>query len=135
MTIDGFERLTEEECRQCLNSRGLGRIGFAHGNRMLVLPVYFAMVGPDIVFRTSPGAKLDAGVLNAGVAFEVDDEDAGWSVLVTGHAGEVKDTKQRSQALEALSDHWPRGSRERVVRISVEHITGRRLVRAKSPRG
>jgi nitroimidazol reductase NimA-like FMN-containing flavoprotein (pyridoxamine 5'-phosphate oxidase superfamily) len=127
MTSEGFERLTEEECRQLLLGHGLGRIGFPHGNVTLVLPVYFTMAGPDIVFRTSPGAKLDAAVLNQRVAFEVDDEAAGWSVLVTGHADEVNNATQQTQALEALAGRWPRGMRERVVRISIENITGRRF--------
>jgi uncharacterized protein len=127
MSAEGFERLNEEECRRLLHRRTLGRIGFAHGNVTLVLPVYFTMAGRDIVFRTAPGSKLDAAVLNERVAFEVDDEDAGWSVHVTGHAAEVRDTRQRTEALVNLAGRWPQGQRDRVVRISVENITGRRL--------
>ena len=127
MTSQGFERLNEEECHQLLHQRKLGRVGFPHGNLTLVLPVYYTMVGADIVFRTSPGAKLDAAVLNQRVAFEVDDEDDAWSVHVTGHAAEVKDTEQSRRAREKLSGRWPAGMRERVVRIPIEHITGRRL--------
>jgi nitroimidazol reductase NimA-like FMN-containing flavoprotein (pyridoxamine 5'-phosphate oxidase superfamily) len=135
MTSESFERLTEEECRRLLRSSGLGRIGFPHGNLTLVLPVYFTMAGPDILFRTAPGAKLDAAVLNQRVAFEADDEDAGWSVLVSGHADEVRDSKQHAHALEALAGRWPGGMRSRVVCVSIENITGRRLSLAKNLRG
>jgi nitroimidazol reductase NimA-like FMN-containing flavoprotein (pyridoxamine 5'-phosphate oxidase superfamily) len=127
MTAEGFERLTEEECRRLLLTRTLGRIGFPHGHVTMILPVYYAVLGRDIVFRTSPGAKLDAAVVNNQVAFEVDDEDAGWSVLVTGHATEVVHSEEQGQALEALTGRWPSHVRERVVRIAIEHVSGRRL--------
>jgi nitroimidazol reductase NimA-like FMN-containing flavoprotein (pyridoxamine 5'-phosphate oxidase superfamily) len=133
MSSEGFERITEEECRQLLAGRGLGRIGFSHGGLILVMPVYFVTIKHDILFRTSPGAKLDAAVLNNRVAFEVDNEAAGWSVLVTGHAAEIREGEQLERAREALADRWPPGMRERFVRVGIEHISGRRLARAADP--
>ena len=127
MSSAGFERIAEEECRQLLLARGLGRIGFPHGDQILVMPIYFTTFTHDVVFRTAPGAKLDAAVLNRRVAFEVDDEAAGWSVLVTGHAAEIREGELLERAREALADRWPPGMRERFVRIGIEKISGRRL--------
>jgi uncharacterized protein len=127
MSTAGFERIAEEECRQLLAARGLGRIGFSHGGLVLVMPVYFVTIKHDIVFRTAPGAKLDAAVLNQRVAFEVDDEAAGWSVLVIGHAAEIREGEPLERARAALADRWPPGMRERFVRVAIESISGRRL--------
>jgi hypothetical protein len=40
-----------------------------------VLPVVYALLDRDVVFRTAPGEKLIAAALNRTVAFEVDEYD------------------------------------------------------------
>jgi nitroimidazol reductase NimA-like FMN-containing flavoprotein (pyridoxamine 5'-phosphate oxidase superfamily) len=94
----------------------------------VILPVFYALVDGEIVFRTDPGTKLIAAVLETRVAFEVDDADDGWSVLVVGHAHEVRSPSAAMTRLEARLDGlWPPGERERVVRIEIEKVSGRRL--------
>lgn len=127
MSSDGLTKIDEPECYGLLRTRRLGRIGFRHGDQVLVLPVFYALDGHDIVFRTSPGAKLDAAVLGTRVAFEVDDEHDGWSVLVSGHAAEVRDANEKQRARAVLGRAWPAGERELIVRISGEHVSGRRI--------
>jgi uncharacterized protein len=128
MTSRGLDVLTTEECLNLLRGNSFGRVGVKFADDLAILPVYYASAGDDIVFRTDPGTKLIAAVLDTRVAFEVDDRDDGWSVLVTGHAHEVRDgSADASRALERLDEFWPEGSRERVVRIEIERITGRRL--------
>jgi nitroimidazol reductase NimA-like FMN-containing flavoprotein (pyridoxamine 5'-phosphate oxidase superfamily) len=96
----------------------------------VILPVFYAMVEDEVVFRTDPGTKLIAAVLETRVAFEVDDRSDGWSVLVIGHAHEVRHPSSEMSAIQApLGDLWPAGERERFVRIEIDRVTGRRLSR------
>lgn len=129
MTRSGLDIVDETECQSLLAGASFGRIGFRHGETVLVLPVFYALDGRDVVFRTAPGAKLDAAVLTARVAFEVDDEHGGWSVLVVGHAAEIRTAEERRRVRALLRDTWTPGNRELLVRIRAEHVSGRRLRR------
>jgi nitroimidazol reductase NimA-like FMN-containing flavoprotein (pyridoxamine 5'-phosphate oxidase superfamily) len=134
MALDrnGLEILSREECLRLLATVPVGRVAVSVGALPAILPVNFAVLGDDIVFRTAPGSKLDAAVRNAVVAFEADAYDpvyhTGWSVLVTGVAEEVTDPATvravgqlplEPWALDGLADH--------VVRIRTEVISGRRI--------
>jgi nitroimidazol reductase NimA-like FMN-containing flavoprotein (pyridoxamine 5'-phosphate oxidase superfamily) len=127
MTSRGLDILDEAECERLLDARHFGRIVTKLGDGVAAFPVFYATDRNDIVFRTDPGTKLMAAVLHAQVAFEVDDEDKGWSVLVTGHCDEVRSHRDVERALAALEPYWPAGERARVVRIRTERVTGRRL--------
>jgi uncharacterized protein len=130
MTSRGLDRIETDECVELLRRSSFGRVGMTIAGDPVVLPVFYAFVDGEIVFRTDPGAKLIAAVLETRVAFEVDDADDGWSVLVVGRAHEVRSRSDDPTAVEArLVDFWPAGERERVVRIETERITGRRLRR------
>jgi hypothetical protein len=61
------------------------------------------------------------------VAFEVDGASPGWSVLVRGHAEELRDASLQVKARSLLGHDWPAGEREQIVRIRAEQVTGRRL--------
>jgi nitroimidazol reductase NimA-like FMN-containing flavoprotein (pyridoxamine 5'-phosphate oxidase superfamily) len=130
MTSRGIEILNEAECRLLLGQRSLGRVGVRVGDDIVVLPVYYALYEGDIVFRTDPGTKLNAAVVGTRVAFEIDSSGSPpWSVLVVGHAHEVRDERERQAAQTRLGIDWPAGDRENVVRIKSERVTGRRLRR------
>ena len=127
MKTASIDVLQEGECRALLRTRTLGRVGVRHGEEILVLPVYYGVVDDRIVFRTAPGAKLDAAVLGMTVAFEVDQGSPGWSVLVHGRAEEIRLHDDEVKARTRLGHDWPAGERERLVAIRIERITGRRL--------
>jgi nitroimidazol reductase NimA-like FMN-containing flavoprotein (pyridoxamine 5'-phosphate oxidase superfamily) len=127
MTSYGIQTIDEAECRLLLHSRTLGRVGVKIADQMSILPVYYALVDGDIVFRTAPGSKLDAAVLRTQVVFEVDNASPGWSVLVRGHAHEVRRDDAINHARSLLGHDWPAGQREQYVSITTEQITGRRL--------
>ncbi len=130
MTSRGLDVLTTEECFDLLRRHSFGRIGLKIAEDLAILPVYYASAGEEIVFRTDPGTKLIAAVLDTRVGFEVDDRDDGWSVLVVGRAHEIRaESPDSTEALERLDEFWPEGNRERIVRIEIERITGRRLRR------
>ena len=128
MSSRGFDALETDECFGLVGSRTFGRIGFEIAEDPIVLPVFYALIGDEIVFRTDPGSKLIAAVLESRVAFEVDDVDEGWSVVIVGHAREVRTPSSLADHLRPRLDVvWPAGERERLVRIAVDRITGRRL--------
>jgi len=115
------------DCYVLLRGRTLGRVAVKIADDLVILPVYYAVMDDDIVFRTAPGTKLDAAVLKTKVAFEIDGASPGWSVLVRGHAEEMRDTKLQVKARSLLGHDWPAGEREQIVRIRAEQVTGRRL--------
>ena len=119
--------LDEADCYIRLRSRSLGRVAVKLADDLVILPVYYAVMDDDIVFRTAPGTKLDAAALNTKVAFEVDGVSPGWSVLVRGHAEELREHDAQVHARALLGNDWPAGDREQLVRIRAERVTGRSL--------
>lgn len=134
MEIDrnGLEVLGRDECLRLLASASLGRLGATAGALPTVLPVNYRLVGEHIMFRTGTGSKLDAALDNAVVAFEVDDMDpvwhTGWSVVVTGVAREVTDPDELAAAEVSTIPRWAPDHASRVVAVSTEIVTGRRLL-------
>ena len=93
----------------------------------VIFPVYYALMDKAVVFRTSPGTKLSAAILGTRVVFEVDNASPGWSVLVRGHAHEIRAHDEIVHARSLLGHDWPAGARENYVKITGEQVTGRRL--------
>ena len=126
--------LSEDECRQLLSERRVGRIGVVVGGAPVILPVNFAFDGERIVFRTDEGLKLRHAPLHR-VAFEIDgfDETAGtgWSVLVQGSAYEItRAIDQRSEELLRLPvAPFAPGEKAHWIEIVPHIMTGRRLER------
>jgi uncharacterized protein len=125
---NGLEVLGREECLRLLRTASLGRVGITTGALPTILPVNFRVDGERILFRTGVGTKLDAATRGAVVAFEADDIDpmyhSGWSVVVTGVACEVDEPDD-----EAIysTPRWAPAQSERLVAVSTEEMSGRRL--------
>jgi uncharacterized protein len=129
-----LEVLSEDQCRELLASKELGRVAFPIGDVTEIFPVNYATDGLIVVFRTAPGTKL-AQVTVSRVSFEVDQWDAvtkvGWSVVLKGIAQEVTagidpfSTALRSGNVQPLApgehDHW--------IAIYPSEISGRRFHR------
>ena len=134
MEVDrnGLEVLSRDACLRLLATATLGRVGVSSGALPSVLPVNFRFDGRQILIRTGVGTKLDAAVQNAVVAFEVDEIDpvahTGWSVLVTGVARELTDSGELTRAQVPPLARWAPGGEDRVVAISTELVSGRRIV-------
>jgi len=123
--------LSPAECLGLLEPGGVGRIGFASAEGVIVLPVNFAITGNVIVFRTAPDTLL-AVHASAPVSFQADHLDEalreGWSVLVQGHAREVTDERDISHLERATGlEPWADGARDVWVRIMPARISGRRI--------
>lgn len=131
-TRSGLAVIERPECLRLLAERRVGRLAVVDGDRPMIFPVNYVMVGEEVVFRTDEGTKLTASQ-RAPVAFEIDhiDEEAetGWSVVVTGRAEEVEDvhTEARRRLSEAGVRPWSGGDKAHWVRIVPTSVTGRHL--------
>jgi nitroimidazol reductase NimA-like FMN-containing flavoprotein (pyridoxamine 5'-phosphate oxidase superfamily) len=130
MTSRGLAILTDDECFDKLVSTKVGRVSVKIGDAPAILPVTYAVLGRDIVFRTDAGSKLSAAIMGVQLAFEIDsiDEPAtAWSVLVVGYAEEIRDQSTLEKVAALGLDPWAGGQRDRVVRIVTRRVTGRAL--------
>jgi len=123
--------LSPAECFDLLEPGGVGRVGFASADGIMMLPVNFAVLGKTIIFRTAPDTLL-AVYANAPVSFEADrlDEELreGWSVLVHGHSHTITTEREVQRLQDATRlEPWADGARDVYVRIAPTWISGRRI--------
>ena len=121
--------LSPAECLGLLEAGGIGRVGFASADGIMILPVNFAVTGRTIVFRTAPDTLL-AVYADGPVSFEADHLDQvhreGWSVLVQGHAHTVTDEREVKRLEDGTHlEPWAGGARDVYVRIAPTRISGR----------
>jgi len=127
-----LESLTPAECRQYLAEGGIGRFLFVEAGRgPVAIPVNFRMDGDDVVFRTSSGGSVSAGLHERRVSFDVDHLDdalgEGWSVLVTGKARVITDPDGLVHAEALHIEPWAGGDKPVYVRLTASQVTGRRI--------
>jgi len=124
-----LRHLTRNECLALLAGARLGRVAVSIRALPTILPVNYALLDDDVVLRTAPGSKLSAALLGAVVGFEVDDTNqdrsAGWSVLVVGHANEIRDDATLGRARGLRLEAWAPGDHDHFVMIPTEHVSGR----------
>lgn len=127
-----LEEIPESACERHLAQEKVGRVAVTVDDHPEIFPVNYAFVDGRVVFRTDPGAKLDAVADDTSVCFEIDgiDEEhrVGWSVLVVGVAVRVADPDEQARLGELGLEPWT-GGRDIWVRIQPRKITGRRLKR------
>jgi uncharacterized protein len=127
--VDSLRHLSHEECHRLLETRRLGRVSVSIGALPAILPVNYVLWGDAIVFRSAPGTKLSAALMGSVVGFEVDDvyddRRGGWSVLIVGHATEIRDAATLEVVRRLPLETWAPGKRDLFVSIPTEHISGR----------
>jgi nitroimidazol reductase NimA-like FMN-containing flavoprotein (pyridoxamine 5'-phosphate oxidase superfamily) len=134
-TESPIETLSEQQCRELLALRDVGRIAFPLGDDIEIFPINYATDGVIVVFRTSAGTKL-AQATGSRVAFEVDEWDAasnvGWSVVLKGVAEEVAGGDPFSAALRSrpVVPLAP-GERDCWIAIYPAQVSGRRFRRGQ----
>ncbi len=127
--LASLRHLSADECLGLLAQHRLGRVSVSMGALPAILPVKYALWNGEVVFRTAHGSKLSNALIGAVAGFEVDDvtEDhsGGWSVLVVGHATEIRDegALERARALPLAA--WGPGGGDQFVSIPTQHMTGR----------
>jgi nitroimidazol reductase NimA-like FMN-containing flavoprotein (pyridoxamine 5'-phosphate oxidase superfamily) len=129
--------LSGDECRTLLARHRVGRIVFMDPRGPVALPVNYVLDHADIVFRTSPSSSIHSTPATGRVSFEIDeideDEHLGWSVLATGTVARVDDPADLRHVMLLGPTPWARGPRDHYFRLSVQSITGRRLVFDDAP--
>ncbi len=129
LSVDVLRHLSPAECVKLLAGQRLGRVSVSIGALPAILPVNYVLWDDSIVFRSAPGTKLSVALMGSVVGFEVDavteDHSGGWSVLVVGHATEIRDAATLEAARRLPLQAWAPGTRDLFVRIPTEHISGR----------
>lgn len=124
-----MEQLPTHECWAMLRTTTIGRLAFALDAEVEVFPLNFVVDGGTVVFRTSSSSRIGLCLDNRGVAFEADGVTDGraWSVVVKGHAREIRGLEDSIAAAGLPVHPLQPGSKPRLVRISPDALTGRRF--------
>ena len=134
MEIDrnGMEVLERDRCLELVRGATLGRLAIHAGALPAIVPVNFALLDHAVVIRTGAGSKLQQAIDDAVVAFEVDEYDpfrhTGWSVNVVGIAREIVDPRELYAVRHVPLAHWAPAPADHYVAISLDVISGRRIV-------
>jgi hypothetical protein len=97
----------------------------------VILPVYFALFGDSVLFRTVPGTKFAAATVGAVLAFQADsyetESPTAWSVLLQGIASEVTHPEEAALAGSVPLTPWAvTGRPSRFMRLEIARVSGRR---------
>jgi len=129
------EELDEVTCWHLLSRAAFGRVGFVHGDEVMVLPVNSAVKDDRVLFRTASETLLAAAGNGSVVAFESDHTDqvaeSGWSVLVRGRLWDITDAPETATFHELTVRPWAPGLRNRWMSIEPTAVTGRRIQRQR----
>jgi transcriptional regulator with XRE-family HTH domain len=131
-----LETLSSDECWAHLAPGGIGRFLFVADRGPVAVPVNFAMLGADVVFRTDDRTAAAGAIGQPKVSFDVDHVDdalsEGWSVLVSGTASILTEPGDLHAAAGLGIEPWAGGDRATYIRLAAEEITGRRIrIRAR----
>ncbi|MDS1270709.1 pyridoxamine 5'-phosphate oxidase family protein [Lipingzhangella sp. LS1_29] len=127
------ELLSPETCMDLMRPGGVGRVAFmvAEGDSPEVLPVNYAVVDNEIVFRTAVDGFI-AAALPARVSFQADRLHGvfsqGWSVLIKGDARVVGDPAERDDLASVNIRPWVGAAPGAHVVVTPTQLTGRRIV-------
>lgn len=125
--------LDESTCWRLISRSGFGRIGFMHGDELMVLPVNAAMSANRVMFRTTDDSMFARAGDGTKVVFEVDQTDraaeSGWSVLLRGRLWDVTGRPETATRHEFSVQPWAQESRDRWMAIEPTAISGRRVIR------
>lgn len=124
-------RLTEAECWERVDARGVGRIALPGEPEPRVFPVNYTVDRGSVVYRTHERGAAAAPPGTA-VSFEVDRIDdhrrSGWSVLITGTAERIEDRETLQRLMRDLAvQPWAGGPRTLWIRVRPTAVTGRRI--------
>ncbi len=127
-----FDELDRQDCLELLREESVGRVALTARALPVVLPVNFALLNGDIVWRSAQGTKLNDASAGFVVAFEVDryepDHRRGWSVMVQGLAHVITDADQLERARQLPLEPWAlEGVADRYVCLVPNIVTGRRI--------
>lgn len=123
-------------CMELIASGGIGRcVLLEEGRGPVAIPVNFAVLDHQVVFRTAEAAILATAADQPRLAFEVDKIDdalaEGWSVLISGCAHLVENDEELAAVRGLGIRPWAEGVRDCYFRLRPEKVTGRRVRRRR----
>jgi transcriptional regulator with XRE-family HTH domain len=123
--------MTAQECAARLAPGGIGRFLFLAERGPVAVPVNYAMLGANVVFRTDDRTAAAGAVGQQKVSFDVDHFDEalreGWSVLVSGAASILTQPQDLREAEQLGIEPWAGGKRNAYVRLVPAEVSGRRI--------
>ena len=126
-----LEAMTAQECAARLAPGGIGRFLFLAARGPVAVPVNYAMLGADVVFRTDDNTAAAGAVAQQAVSFDVDHFDdalrEGWSVLVSGTASILTRPEDIRAAEQLGIEPWAGGDRSAYVRLVPAEVSGRQI--------
>jgi hypothetical protein len=124
--------LDRATCVRLLGTAAVGRLVFTLRALPEVFPVNFCLFEGSVVIRVADASRAVTGAVDTVVAFQADQIDprtrTGWSVTVVGHSSEILDPAERRRVLALPLEPWAGGPRDRLLRVPLDRVTGRRLV-------
>jgi nitroimidazol reductase NimA-like FMN-containing flavoprotein (pyridoxamine 5'-phosphate oxidase superfamily) len=128
----GLIELDRQECLELLAAKAVGRVAYVVDNGARILPMNYIVAGDSIIFRTVPNGEIYHHAISSTCAFEVDETDeffqSGWSVVVVGHLELATEEDFARMRYGKLPEPWAAGNRHMFVRISCDHVSGRRVI-------
>jgi uncharacterized protein len=126
--------IAPDECVALLEGASWVRLAFTLDGVLNVLPINVLLHDGAIFFRTAAGSKLAAAAASGKVAVQADSGDTatrtGWSVLAQGRATIVTDPAVEEALFARPFEPWAiPDDKPFWVRVEVDHISGRRIVR------
>ena len=127
-----FEQLDREDCLELLRDEPVGRVALTARALPVVLPVNFALLDGEIVWRSAQGTKLSDASAGFVVAFEADhydpDHKQGWSVMIQGLAHVITEADQLERARRLPLESWAlEGATDHYVCLVPNIVTGMRI--------
>jgi nitroimidazol reductase NimA-like FMN-containing flavoprotein (pyridoxamine 5'-phosphate oxidase superfamily) len=127
-----LHELDRAACFVLLASQHVGRLVVA-GDEPFVAPLNYVVVDETLIFRSDDGSP--GGRVRGPVVFEADviddHERAGWSVVARGTVDDVTDDADLVVRTDLRP--WAPGPKDRWLRITIEHVTGRYLRGEEQP--
>ena len=130
--------MSSEESESLLRRGVVGRVAVSTPTGPHIIPVNYSVVDDAIVMRTSPHSLLATHGRNAPIAFEVDYIDHeyhhAWSVVAHGRCEVVTDAGALDRICALCEPRpWADSSRNLVLRLAWNELTGRKLGAGWSP--
>ncbi|GGD09365.1 pyridoxamine 5'-phosphate oxidase family protein [Nocardioides daphniae] len=126
---EATQALSPDECWEFLRSEEFGRLAFHLGDEVHIAPINYAVDHRTLLFRTAPGSKLLAVVMNPDVAFEIDayDERTARSVILRGKARLLEEDEAHRAENVPLRPWVDADVKYNVVEIAPDTLSGRRF--------
>lgn len=128
--MDSATRFLEaDECWELLRSKEFGRLAFHLADEVQITPINYAVDHDTLLFRTAEGSKLLGIVMNADVAFEIDEYDdrCARSVVVKGRARLLDEHEAHRSENIPLRPWVDPDQKYNVVEIAPTQVTGRQF--------